>query len=415
MKKTLIALLSVGLILTTACGGDANFSFTKNKAVTEETGNLKLNYALADLVKLGKYKEIKLYKKESASPNDKQVLQKMAIEADSFKDKFTTDNTKVIENGDIINIDFEGFIDGAKESLDSTRAKSFVLGIGSGAFIEGFEDQIVGHHVGESNFDINVKFPENYQTADMAGKPARFVITINGVITDKDVATNTDVKTIAEWKEKVKADMISQMDKKAEQTLKNEALTAVAQYSMVRRFPDKLVEDAKNDLIEYIYKPYAESMGVTIDDLEQYGVTDETLTSGAQNHVFSKMIVTAIAKNEKITVTADEYHKAEANMIGEGKTFADKKAFDDAGAYETVLENLLTEKVMDFIVANADVKTVSEDEYNKLKSQGVVDASDEETADDEELDIEEGDTTEDAEDTEATATETDTNKDTKNP
>ncbi len=397
MKKLLTVLLSAALIMTTSCG-DANFSLTKDQKVTQTTGDLKLNYALGDLIKLGKYKGIELYKPKSVIEDEKSVNIKMMTDAGSFKNnKFTADKKAVVKDGDIVNIDFEGFVDGAEKSSDNTTAKGFVLGIGSGAFIPGFEEQLIGHHVGDKGFDVNVTFPEDYHAADMAGKPARFVININGILTDKDVAENTDVKTIGEWREKLRKEMVEELDQKAAQNLKKDAISGVAKFSMVRRFPDKLVEDTKKDLDEYLYKPFAESMNITLEELkEQYGLTDEVITENAKNTVMMRMIIIGIAKKEKIKVTAEEFAEEKKNMIGEGKAFADEKAFDEAKADDTVIDNILQKKVSDFIVENADIKEVTQEEYDNMVKNGKIEPSDEDDeedsdSEDEDIEVDESD------------------------
>ncbi len=422
MKKLLIALLGAALVMTAACG-DANFSLSRDQKITQTTGELKLNYALSDLIKLGKYKGVELYRQKSVIEDEKSVYLRMMTEASSFKDnKFTTDKNEVIKNGDIVNIDFEGFVDGSKKSSENTTSKSFILGIGSGAFIPGFEEQLIGHHVGDKGFDVNVTFPKDYHAADMAGKPARFVINVNGVLRDKDVADNTDVKTVNEWIEKIKKDMIENLDKTADQNLRNEALSSVAKFSMVRRFPEKLIEDTKKDLDEYLYKPYAESMNITVEQLkEQYGLTDEAITENAKNTVMMRMIIVGIAKKENMKITAQEFAEEKKNMIGEGKAFADEKAFDDAKADDTVIDNILQKKVVDFVVANADIKEVSKDEYKNMVKDGKLEPSDDGAADDsegdelvtEESDVEDTKKTEGAEKTESDAAKDDNSADTK--
>lgn len=353
--------------------GDLDFSVTNSKPITQETGDLKLNYALGDLVKLGKYSGVDLHKKET-NIGEKEVISRMMAKASSFKNTdFTTTDTQVLASGDIVNINFEGFVDGAEKSLESTTAKSFVLGLGSGSFIEGFEDQLIGHKVGEPEFDINVTFPENYGEESMAGKPARFVIKINGVVRDKDVEANTDVKTVAEWKEAVKKEIITEMDERAKLALKDEAIVAVSGFSMARRFPEKLIKKYQQNRMDNLYRPYAEQMGMSVEDLmDQYGITDEVLASEAQQDMLKEMVVMAIAKKEKITVTAEELKAAKEEVIGEGKQFADEKAYNEANADELLISNLLYDKVINLVVEQANVIVLNDEEYSKLLNKGLV-------------------------------------------
>lgn len=365
-NRILLGLLAAGMIFAAGCG-DMDFSITRSTPVTQETGDLKLNYALGDLVRIGKYSGIDLHKRE-AVVDDKQVISRMMAEASSFKDTaFTVDNTEVIEQGDIVNINFEGFVDGSTTSLESTTAKSFVLGIGSGAFIEGFEDQIKGHKVGEPEFDVNVTFPENYGEATMAGKPARFVVKINGVVRDKDVAENKEVKTVAEWKASIKAEITREVEENAKDTLRDEAIMAVSGLSMPRRFPEGLLKKYIQNRIDGLYQPYAEQMGMTVEELrDQYGITDEVLASEAQQDLLKEMVIVAIAKKEGITVTAEELKAEKEKLVGENKQFADEKAYQDAKADDLVISGLLYDKVMNFIVNKANVITMSGEDYSKL-------------------------------------------------
>lgn len=394
-NKILIGLLMAATVFAAGCG-DVDFSVTNSKPVTQETGDLNLNYALGDLVKLGKYSGIDLHKKETVV-GEKEIIARMMTKASSFKDtNFTTKDTQILASGDIVNINFEGFVDGAKESLDSTTAKNFVLGLGSGSFIEGFEDQLIGHKVGEPEFDINVTFPENYGEESMAGKPARFVIKINGVVRDKDVEANTGVKTVTEWKEAIKKEISTEMDERAKLTLKEEAIVAVSSLSMARRFPEALLKKYKQNRMENLYEPYAEQMGMSVEELlDQYGITDEVLASEAQRDMLKEMVVTAVAKKEKITVTAEELKTAREEVIGEGKQFADEKAYNEANADELLIGNLLYDKVISLIVEKANVIVLNEEEYSKLLNKGMVeDPSEEELeveADEEEVMAEEVD------------------------
>ena len=380
-NKILIGLLLTATIFAASCG-DKNFSVINSEKITQEEGGLKINYSLGDLVRIGKYKGIDLHKKEVII-DDKQITSKMMSLAGEFKNKkFTADENETVGNGDIVNIDFEGFVDGSDKSLDSTTAKDFVLGIGSGAFIAGFEEQLIGHKVGEPKFDINVKFPDDYGEASMAGKPARFEIKINGVVRDKDIADNNDKtksQTMAEWKEAVKADLVKETDERAKSTLATEAMSQIAKLSQVRRFPEDLIEKYKQIRIDELYKPYAEQIGTSLEDLrEEQGLTDEVLAQEAQNDLFKDMIIIGIAKKEKLNVTAEELKAKKDNMIGEGKQFADEKAYDESNMDELLVNSILYEKVMDFVVENANIITVNEEAYNELLKGGAVEESEEE-------------------------------------
>lgn len=386
-------LLAASLAFTASCA-DANFRLTKGQQMTQETGNLPINLALGSLVKVGKYKGLELHKKAMHPIDDADVITRMSTEAGAFKNTALTDDTNhIVENADIINLDFEGFVDGASKSLDSTTAKGFLLGIGSGNFIPGFEKQLIGHKVGEEKFDINLTFPANYHAKEMAGKPARFEIKINGVLTDKDVEENTDFKTIDEWKNDIKTKITQEQDNSNMSSLKNEAMIALGKVSMVRRVPEDLLKEYIHELEEYLYKPYAEQMGMEYDEMkETYGLDDEVIRVNAQNNMALDMIVCSIAKKEKLTVTAEELKEKKESMIGEGKAFADEKEYTESNGDETLIKNILSDKVAQLVVDNAKIVEVSEQEYDNLMKQGQVEAPDEEDDEDMEVDTEDDET-----------------------
>lgn len=357
--KFLISLMAAAMVFAAAGCGDKDFSVNSSKPVTQETGELKINYALGDLIKLGKYKGISLTG-SSVAVTDAEVTARMAVNANSFKDTgFSKDAGVEVKEGDVVNLNFEGFIDGAAESTESATAENFVLGLGSNSFIPGFEAQLIGHSIGEE-FDINVTFPENYGAADMAGKPARFAIKLNGVVTDKDVAANTEYKTTAEWREAVKAELQKEKENTNKSTLKSEGMNKVLSYSLAKRFPESLVSAYKDMLVNDLYMPYAEQMGITYEELqEQFGLTEERILQEVQSSILSDMAVAAIAKKEGITVTAEELKELKASKIGEGLAYKDEADYNAQNGDDKLILELLDGKVRDFIVENATI-TVSD-------------------------------------------------------
>ena len=197
MKKGLmVALAAIAVTVSVAgCGGDGKLS--------------------NDYVTVNQYKGLeiaKVEKKEVSDDDVEQTIQSRLLSSGKT-DGLTKDGAA--EDGDWVNIDYTGTLDGV--AFDGGTATGYDLELGSGSFIgasgdyQGFEDQIVGHNTGEE-FDITVQFPENYQSSDLAGKPANFHIVLNKIyqkvtpeLTDEWVANNSESsKTVDEYKEEVK-------------------------------------------------------------------------------------------------------------------------------------------------------------------------------------------------------------------
>ena len=183
---------------------------------------------------------------------------------------------RAAQSGDWVNIDYTGTLDGV--AFDGGTATGYDLELGSGSFIgasgdyQGFEDQIVGHNTGEE-FDITVQFPENYQSSDLAGKPANFHIVLNKIyqkvtpeLTDEWVANNSESsKTVDEYKEEVKISLQEQQDDSGNSQLKQEVQTALLDQIEVNKYPDGAVDEQVKQANDY-YTQIAQMYGVELSD-----------------------------------------------------------------------------------------------------------------------------------------------------
>lgn len=215
-----------------------------------------------------------------------------------------------VESGDTVNIDFLGKIDG--EAFEGGSAEGYPLTIGSGTFIEGFEDSIIGHKIGET-FDWEGTFPEDYPQENLAGADVVFTITVNSIsveevpeLTDELVKTlSEDSTTVAEYKEEVKKDLEEQAQTNYDFTLQQNAWQAVLENTEVNEYPQEKVDEMADSLIQQ-YKDAAEYYGMEYEDfVEQqmgYALEDfETeVDAVAKENVKDELAVEAIAKAEKI-------------------------------------------------------------------------------------------------------------------
>jgi len=180
------------------------------------------DYNVDDYVKLGDYKNIVVEYTKSFAVTDEEVEEqiKSILQTNTTFENIT--NRDTAKEGDYVNIDYQGKIGG--QAFQGGTATGADIQIGSGTFIPGFEDQLVGAKVG-TTFDINVKFPENYKTTDLAGKDAVFTITLNAIrkkvtpeLTDEYVQkVSTQSKTVKEYKAEIKKSMQQSRDSEVEE------------------------------------------------------------------------------------------------------------------------------------------------------------------------------------------------------
>ena len=232
---------------------------------------------------------------------------------DALREKNVTVETvddRAAENGDDVVIDFEGFKDDV--AFEGGKAEDFTLSLGSGQFIPGFEDQIVGHNAGE-DFDINVTFPEEYQVKELAGAPAVFKIKLKSIskkvmpeLDDDMVKDSTEFDTVDEYKADVKKKLEEANDKVIE--------------NMTVEIPQVMFDNRVNEMISELEQRLA-PQGISLDLYMQYtGQTIDTVKKAyaeqAEKQVKLRLALEKIAKLENIEVTEDEL-KAEFDKLAE--------------------------------------------------------------------------------------------------
>jgi len=396
MKKRLIALMMAAAMVfsVTACSPD-------KKA---DAGNAGVNPD--DYVTIAKLEEV-----EVAVPTytytDADVESELQTEfeyyvdyADAYNYQEITDRTDV-QTGDICNIDYEGLKDGV--AFEGGTAQGHNLEIGSGSFIDGFEDGLIGHNVGE-DVALNLTFPEDYGQPDLAGAAVVFNVKINSIqtksmpeMTDEVVATfGQEFTTIEGMKESVAENLKTSCEEEKEYA-KTEALwSALSEACEIKEPPQELVDKYAAEVkknIEY----YAQMYGVELEEfitsymgMDQAAFDEEAKTSGIEG-AKEELLVKAIAKKADISVTDDEVQTgAEAEFADYG--YETKEAFlEDVGA-DNYKQFMLKEKVEEYL--NGVVKFVDGEEINILESYygGDEETSEETGAEDDaiELEVDEG-------------------------
>ena len=245
---------------------------------------------------------------------------------DALREKNVTVETvddRAAENGDDVVIDFEGFKDDV--AFEGGKAEDFTLSLGSGQFIPGFEDQIVGHNAGE-DFDINVTFPEEYQVKELAGAPAVFKIKLKSIskkvmpeLDDDMVKDSTEFDTVDEYKADVKKKLEEANEKHADSEVEAKVFDKVIE-NMTAEIPQVMFDNRVNEMISELEQRLA-PQGISLDLYMQYtGQTIDTVKKAyaeqAEKQVKLRLALEKIAKLENIEVTEDEL-KAEFDKLAE--------------------------------------------------------------------------------------------------
>lgn len=245
---------------------------------------------------------------------------------DALREKNVTVETvddRAAENGDDVVIDFEGFKDDV--AFEGGKAEDFTLSLGSGQFIPGFEDQIVGHNAGE-DFDINVTFPEEYQVKELAGAPAVFKIKLKSIskkvmpeLDDDMVKDSTEFDTVDEYKADVKKKLEEANEKHADSEVEAKIFDKVIE-NMTAEIPQVMFDNRVNEMISELEQRLA-PQGISLDLYMQYtGQTIDTVKKAyaeqAEKQVKLRLALEKIAKLENIEVTEDELN-AEFDKLAE--------------------------------------------------------------------------------------------------
>lgn len=269
-------------------------------------------------IKITQYNGIEVSEVEKAAEVTEEEIESAINDTLTANATITEVKDREVKSGDTVNIDFEGKMDG--EKFDGGSGEGYDLKIGSGTFIDGFEDSVIGHEIGDK-YDWNGSFPKDY-TEELAGKDVTFTITVNSIsvqevpeLTDEFVQTvSEESKTVDEYREEVKKNLEETAQSEYENNLINEIWTVVLENTEVLKYPEDEVEEMKNNVIEY-YKSYAEAYGTEYETLieEQMGQTVEEFETQIEEYakasISQEMAIEAIADKEKIKMDDATYEK----------------------------------------------------------------------------------------------------------
>ncbi|GFR36477.1 trigger factor [Thermobrachium celere] len=313
-------------------------------------------------VKLGNYKGIEV-KKIEYPVTDEDVEAELNVLRERSA-RLVTKEEGTVENGDIAVIDFEGFVDGV--AFPGGKADNYNLTIGSGTFIPGFEEQLVGAKVGET-VDVNVTFPEDYHAEELKGKPALFKVTVKEIkvkllpeLDDEFASEVSEFNTLEELKNDIRAKLQKENEERAKRDLEEEVLTKAVEACEVE-IPEVMIENEIDYMIKDLdYRLRYQGMDIN-SYLNMLGITMETLRNDfkevAQKRVKINLVIEAIAKAENISATEEEVqNRAEeiAKMYSKDDVEKMKQAILMTERY-MIEEEIVNNKVVEFLVNNSNI------------------------------------------------------------
>lgn len=367
-KKLAIILLALGVLgMFTGCNKDkenkeksqqeVSLVNEKGLVVAADVENIK------DYVKLGEYQNLEI----SEAP--KQEVTEEVLENNihylllkKYKPVEVTED-RAVQQDDTVNIDYTGYMDG--EAFEGGADTGADLLIGSGQFISGFEDGLVGHKKGEE-VTLDLTFPDPYEmNPDLSGKAVQFKVKINKIsaapeLTDTWVAENTEFKTVDEFKQNQKELLQTSLDIDYEGQIKADLFALVVENSEILKYPEKLMEETKVTVKEQLDSMYQMQAGITFDDyVKSQGLSEEDVDKGledsAKQYLTQNLIVQALMDAEGMEFTEKEYEKEkEAYAVSSG--FPDVATMEQYASPEQIKDNVLWNAVCKKIQKTATIK-----------------------------------------------------------
>lgn len=322
-------------VLMTGCAGSTDSNVNLGSATVSEYRGVKINVAAPEVT-------------------DDEVDQKIQTNLNQNPNEVEVD--RAAAEGDIVNIDYKGTKDG--EAFDGGTAEGQDLTLGSGSMIDGFEDGLIGTKKGETK-TLDLTFPEDYREESLAGQAVQFEVTVNSVkekqdavLDDAFVQRTSDYQTVDEYKAGIRADLLAQKQKTADQEMEQDVLQDVIDNSEFK-FSRNGLSVRYNQMLKQ-YTNQAKMYGMTLSQMAQVNGMDE---AGFKEYIYSsvkeaakqEIVVKDIAAKEGLDNITDEDTKAFAQANG-----MTKDTLVSLYGEDTVKEQVLQDKVLRFLASNAD-------------------------------------------------------------
>ena len=286
--------------------------------------------------------------------------------------RIITVEDRAAENGDMVTIDFDGYVDG--KQFDGGKAENYELTLGAGQFIPGFEDQVIGHNVGDE-FDIDVTFPEDYHAEELKGKPAVFKIKLHEikmkelpVVDDEFVKDVSEFDTVDDYRKDIEKHLTEQREKAADNDVENQLVEAVIE-KVQAEIPDEMVENEVDEIINsFAYR--LQSQGLKLETYLKYtGQTTDDLRvqykPQAERQVKVRLGLEKIAERENLKPTEEET-EAEYQKLADAYGMP-LESVKNLVTVEGINGDIQNQKAIDLVKANAVIVEKKEEEKKAEK------------------------------------------------
>ncbi len=325
------------------------------------------NVVVEPEVQLGDYKGLEI-EKQNVELTDEELQESIDHQLGHLAEMGVKEDG-AIENGDTVNIDFDGYVDG--EQFEGGQAEGYDLEIGSGSFIPGFEEQLVGVKTGEEK-DVNVTFPEEYHAEELAGKEATFKTKVNE-IKFKDVPELTDeianeldaeANTVDEFKENLRKRLTEQKETDAENNQKEEAISKASNNATID-VPEAMINTELDRMVQE-FGQRMQQQGLNLETYFQISGQDESqlreqMKDDAEERVKTNLTLTAIADAEEVEVSDDDIDKELEKMSGQFNISVEDIK-QTLGNTDIVKNDVRIQKVIDLLVDEAKLVEPSKDD-----------------------------------------------------
>ena len=310
-------------------------------------------------VGLGKYKGVEIEKIDTAV-TDEEVEEELKREQEKNASmKEVTD--RAVKDGDQINLNFEGFVDGV--AFEGGKGEDYPLTIGSGSFIPGFEEQLIGAEIGKE-IEVNVTFPENYQAEDLAGKAAVFKCTVLKItekilpeLNDEFADDVSEFDTLEEFKADIRKNLETRKEERARTEKENKVIDAIIADSEIE-IPEPMLKAQQEQIVDE-FAQRLQSQGLSIDQYFAYmGMTREKMVEDskeqAEKRIRTRLVLEEIVKVENIVATEEDFETELTKLAEAYGTDLDtvKKIFEGRDK-DRMMEDIAVQKALSFVADNA--------------------------------------------------------------
>jgi trigger factor len=316
--------------------------------------------AIKPEVTLGQYKGIEVEKADT-TVTDEEIDAAIEQERENNARTITVED-RAVKDGDMTVLDFEGFVDGV--AFEGGKGENYPLTIGSNTFIPGFEEQLIGAELNKE-LDVNVTFPEDYQSEELAGKAAVFKCTIKEIkekelpeLDDEFASEVSEFDTLAEYREDVKKNLTEKKESDAKAEKEDKVVEAIVANSQMD-IPAAMLAEQQRQMAEDFAQRIQYQSGITLDQYFQFtGLTKEAfleqLKPQAEKRIKSRLVLEAVVKAENIEASEEEYQE-EIKKMAEVYQMEEDKIKEQLGDFEqrSIKEDICVRKAADFVVENA--------------------------------------------------------------